>query len=101
MNNASDDEHPGGIYLEARLAKKKFLFGRTFFSIFITNVFCAEMRVGHACICPRTDTWLAGLKLYPLKNSWLFRGCQKMQIPGGETAADVFVWFQVNEFRPK
>ena len=72
MNNASDDEHPGGIYLEARLAKKKFLFGRTFFSIFITNVFCAEMRVGHACICPRTDTWLAGFEVIPPQKQLAF-----------------------------
>ena len=40
--------------LQARLAKRSFLFGHLFFNI--TNVFCAKKRVGHACICPRMDT---------------------------------------------
>ena len=40
--------------LQARLAKKSFLFGHLFFNI--TNVFCAKKRVGHACICPRMVT---------------------------------------------
>ena len=32
-------------YVQARLAKKSFLFGHLFFNI--TNVFCAKKRVGH------------------------------------------------------
>ena len=38
----------------------------------ITDVFCAEMRVGHACICPRTDTWLAGFEVIPPQKQLAF-----------------------------
>ena len=49
-----------GIHIQARrLAKKSkrrksFLFGHLYFNI--TNIFCANKRVGHACICPRMVT---------------------------------------------
>ena len=42
------------ILIQARLAKKRFLFGHIFS---IANVFrAAKKRVGHACICPRMVT---------------------------------------------
>ena len=39
--------------LAAGGAKKSFLFGHLFY---MTNVFCAKKRVGHACICSRMVT---------------------------------------------
>ena len=82
------------IYLQARLAKKSFLFDHLFFNI--TNVFCAKKRVGHACICPRMDTGPASFEVIPPK-SWLFRG---QKIGNSPVKAAISVWILLKKFRP-
>ena len=44
--------------------QEKLFIWPPFFLIYITNVFCAKKRVGHACICPKMVTGEQVLKLY-------------------------------------
>ena len=46
------------LYTYKLASPRKAFYLTTFFSMYtyITNVFCAKKRVGHACICPRMVT---------------------------------------------
>ena len=47
----------------------------------ITNVFCANKRAGHTCICPSMVTGQPFLKLYPTPKKFGFSAAKKMKIP--------------------
>ena len=68
---------------------------------YLTDVFCAKKRAGHACICPRM-TGQPVLELYPPPQEVGSSAAKTIEIPGGKTTGTaVSVCFSPQFFQAK